>query len=161
MIEILDEYISLTTADVSYIIRAAKDRIISVYWGSAIKLEDAVSIDFAARWSSFDPEEEAYRQEYDVYNGRSFLTPCVYVDYPSDRLNYMEFSRLETTGSEIKLYYDIRPSGLLLEVRYGIYSNGVVWRKASVAASKKTRLASFYSGSACFHSCDQMMAMYP
>lgn len=160
MIEILDEYISLTAADVSYIIRAEKDRIVSVYWGAAIKLEDAVSIDFAGRWSSFDPEEKAYRQEYDVYNGRSFLTPCIYVDSPSDRLNYMEFSRLETTGSEVKLYYDIRPSGLLLEVRYGIYANGVVWRKASVSASERTCLSSFYSGSACLHSYDQMTAIY-
>lgn len=153
MIKIYDERIfHIFTDEISYMFHVENGSIRNLYFGGAIDGKDAESLLSIAGHSSFDQDVRAEREEYAMWNGRSFHLPCLQAKNETGRVLFCKYKGYEKTEDtqtdQLELLLEDTAMGLSIRLRYTLYKDtGVLARNVSLTASKKVRLERVQSAS--------------
>jgi len=135
----------------------------NLYWGGAIGGEDLPKLAVEGFHSSFDPDTNAERGEYPVWNGHDFTLPCLKVQ-GTQRVHFLTYQshELEKDGKTERLTLRFDSAAFTLALVYQLYPNGIIGRNSVITAKEPIQLEKAFSASVnlpCYQECEVRYAV--
>jgi alpha-galactosidase len=124
----------------------------NLYWGEPIDPDDAFRLGGTTFHSSFDHDIQAEREEYPLWNGHSFILPCLKAQGEAGRAIFPVYDGYELEEkngvSRLDILLSDQRMGISVRLQYRLYEDcGILARSAVISAQKIVRLDTVMSAS--------------